>query len=128
LLDYDPESDSEHNAASMAAAAGRVITASVTRSIRSSGSDAGPIAEGDVIGLAGDTISVVSSSLTECVEGLLAKLLDDRHEIVTLIEGEGATSGTTRHITGWLEERFPHVQSEVHHGGQPLYPYLFSIE
>ena len=128
LLDYDPQGDAEHNATCMASAASRVITASVTRSIRDSASDAGPIAEGDVIGLAGDSISVVASSLTECVEGLLAKLLDDDHEIVTLIEGEGATAGDTRHITCWLEERFPHLQAEVHHGGQPLYPYLFSIE
>ena len=36
--------------------------------------------------------------------------------------------GDTRRITSWLEERFPHVEAEVHHGGQPLYPYLFSIE
>jgi len=128
LLDYDPQADAEHNATCMAAAAGRVMTGAVTRSIRASASDAGPIAEGDVIGLAGDTISVVASSLAECVEGLLAKLLDDRHEIVTLIEGEGATLGDTRRVRGWLEERFPQVEVEVHHGGQPLYPYLFSIE
>jgi DAK2 domain fusion protein YloV len=128
LLDYDPQGDADHNATCMSAAADRVITGSVTRSIRDSASDAGPISEGDVIGLAGDTISVVASTLAECVEGLLAKLLNDDHEIVTLIEGEGATAGDTRRITSWLEERFPHVEVEVHHGGQPLYPYLFSIE
>ncbi len=128
LLDYDPEGDAQHNAACMTAAAERVITGEVTRSIRSSGSEAGPIAEGDWIGLSDDRISVVAPNLPECVEGLLAKLLDDSHEIVTLIEGEGATHGDTRRIELWLEERFPHVETEVHHGGQPLYPYLFSIE
>jgi DAK2 domain fusion protein YloV len=128
LLDYDPHGDAEHNATCMSAAADRVITASVTRSIRDSASDAGPIAEGDIIGLAGDAISVVSPSVAECVEGLLAKLLRDTHEIVTLIEGEGATAGDTRRITGWVEERFPTVEIEIHHGGQPLYPYLLSIE
>ena len=128
LLDYDPQADAERNASCMASAAGRVITGSVTRSIRDSASEAGPIAEGDLIGLAGDTISVVATTLPECVEALLAKLLDDSHEIVTLIEGEGATQADTRRITGWLEERFPNVETEVHHGGQPLYPYLLSIE
>jgi DAK2 domain fusion protein YloV len=128
LLDYDPHGDAERNATCMAAAAGRVITGSVTRSIRDSASDAGPISEGDLIGLAGDRISVVASSITECVEALLGKLLGDDHEIVTLIEGEGATHADTRRITSWLEERFPHVETEVHQGGQPLYPYLLSIE
>jgi DAK2 domain fusion protein YloV len=128
LLDYDPEGDADHNARCMAAAADRVITGEVTRSVRGSGSEAGPIAEGDWIGLSDDRISVVAPSLYECVEGLLGKLLDDTHEIVTLIEGEGATTGATRRIESWLAERFPHVETEVHHGGQPLYPYLFSIE
>jgi len=128
LLDYDPQGDAEHNLRCMSAAADRVITAEVTRSIRSSASDAGPIAEGDWIGLSDDVICVVAPALCDCVEGLLAKLLDDTHEIVTLIEGDGATQADTRRITGWLEERFPQVEAEVHHGGQPLYPYLFSIE
>ncbi len=34
----------------------------------------------------------------------------------------------TRRITEWLKEARPAVETEVHHGGQPLYPYLFSIE
>jgi len=128
LLDYDPQGDAEHNVSAMSAAADRVITGEVTRSIRPSGSEVGPIAEGDWIGLSDDRISVVAPSLYECVEGLLAKLLDDSHEIVTLIEGDGASQADTRRITSWLEERFPDVETEVHHGGQPLYPYLFSIE
>ena len=60
--------------------------------------------------------------------GLLAKLLDDTHEIVTVLEGDGATAAATRHMTEWLAAEHPEVMVEVHHGGQPLYPYLFSIE
>ena len=47
---------------------------------------------------------------------------------MTLIEGEGATAADTRRITAWLHERAPDVAVEVHHGGQPLYPYLLGIE
>ena len=32
----------------------------------------------------------------------------------------------TRRITEWLAEHHPDVAAEVHHGGQPLYPYLLS--
>ena len=38
------------------------------------------------------------------------------------------SSANTRRITEWLNEHRPEVTAEVHHGGQPLYPYLFSIE
>ena len=53
---------------------------------------------------------------------------DEDHEIVTVIEGEGAHPPETRRIVEWLSERRPGITSEVHHGGQPVYPYLFSIE
>lgn len=59
---------------------------------------------------------------------LLQHLLREDHELVTVIEGEGATAGDTRRITEWLHDVHPAVATEVHHGGQPLYPYLFGIE
>jgi len=31
-------------------------------------------------------------------------------------------------VTEWLSEHHPDVTAEVHHGGQPLYPYLFGVE
>jgi dihydroxyacetone kinase-like predicted kinase len=59
---------------------------------------------------------------------LLGRLLEDRHELITLIEGEGSKVADTRKISEWLKEEHPDVALEVHHGGQPLYPYLLGIE
>jgi dihydroxyacetone kinase-like predicted kinase len=28
----------------------------------------------------------------------------------------------------WVHDNRPNCEVEVHHGGQPLYPYLFGIE
>jgi dihydroxyacetone kinase-like predicted kinase len=50
------------------------------------------------------------------------------HELITIIEGEGATQANTRRITEFLHEKYPDVEVETHPGGQPLYPYLFGIE
>jgi DAK2 domain fusion protein YloV len=128
LLEYDPYASADDNATAMLAAAGRVISGEVTRAVRDSYSDAGPIKEGDWLGLSDKRIEVVSGSLGEAGCDLLSKLVTDDHEIVTVIEGEGATAADTRRITEWLGEHRPDVSAEVHHGGQPLYPYLFSIE
>jgi len=59
---------------------------------------------------------------------LLDRLLEDRHELITLIEGEGSKAADTRKISEWLKEEHPEVALEVHHGGQPLYPYLLGLE
>ncbi len=55
-------------------------------------------------------------------------MLGDGDEIVTLIEGAGATTADTRRVSEWLRENWPGISLELHHGGQPLYPYLVSVE
>ncbi|MHB1853623.1 MAG: DAK2 domain-containing protein [Acidimicrobiales bacterium] len=128
LLAYDPQSDCRANGDSMAEAAGRVVAGEVTQAVRDSDGDAGPIQEGDWLGLSRSGIEVVAPSLFGAASGLLEKLVTDDHEIVTVIEGDGAKAADTRRLTEWLSEHRPLVAHEVHHGGQPLYPYLFSIE
>jgi dihydroxyacetone kinase-like predicted kinase len=128
LLEYDPDADVDENQASMHKAASNVVAGEVTRAVRATMSDAGPIAEGDFIGIARDGIRAIDRTLAEATIGLLEALVTDDHEIVTLIEGEGASAADTRHVTVWLEEHRPEVQVETHHGGQPLYPYLIGVE
>jgi dihydroxyacetone kinase-like predicted kinase len=129
LMEYDPEGDADANVQSMKESAGRVVAGEVTRAVRSSTCDAGPISEGDFLGLSRKSIEVVSPDLAGAAIGLLERLIDsDHHEIVTIIAGEGAGAADTRRITEWIDEHHPGVTAEIHHGGQPLYPYLFSVE
>ncbi len=128
LLAYDPQASADDNAASMGEAAASVVAAEITQAVRDSTSEAGPILEGDFLGISGEGIQAVAGSVGEVAIGLLDVLVTEEHEIVTVIEGEGATVGDTRHIRQWLEDNRPEVETEVHHGGQPLYPYYFGIE
>jgi DAK2 domain fusion protein YloV len=128
LLAYDPEAHGESNARAMEASARKVVAGEVTRAVRASVSDAGPIATGDWLGLSRQGIEVVGDSLAGVACSLLDVLVTDDHDLVTIIEGEGSGPAHTRRITEWLRDHRPNVETEEHHGGQPLYPYLFSIE
>ena len=128
LMCYDPEARADENAKEMTALASSVIAGEVTRAVRDSTSEVGPIAEGDYLGITSDGIRAVEQSQVAAACKLLDVLVTDEHEIVTVIEGEGSTPADTRTITEWLDEHRPQVSAEVHHGGQPLYPYLFGIE
>ena len=128
LLSYDPDADAQSNASAMTDMASSVIAAEVTRAVRDTDSDAGPVAVGDWIGLCQEGIVAVADSLSVCVAKLLTSLITQDHELVTIIEGEGSSAAETRRISEWLSEERPGVSVEVHHGGQPLYPYLFGIE
>jgi uncharacterized protein len=128
LVSYDPEANADDNTKAMAEAADAVVAGEVTQAVRTSSCDVGPIAEGDWLGLGRRGILAVEADLADAAVALLGHLVDDSHEIVTIIEGEGSSAGVTRRLTEWLADNRPGTEPEVHHGGQPLYPYLFGIE
>jgi hypothetical protein len=128
LLAYDPEAHVDVNARDMETSARNVVAGEITQAVRDSDCAAGPIAAGDWLGLSRQGIEAVAGSVSAAAWALLDRLVTDDHELVTLIEGEGSGAADTRSITEWLGEHRPNVDIEVHQGGQPLYPYLFSIE
>jgi hypothetical protein len=128
LMAYDPETPIDENAKAMAAAAGNVVAAEVCPAVRDSQCELGPIREGEFLGMTRHGIASINGDLAEASIRLLDQLVTSEHEIVTVIEGEGATPAVTRSITEWLHDHRPDISPEVHHGGQPLYPYLFGIE
>ncbi len=128
LLAYDPEAEGEVNARTMEDSARSVVAGEVTRAVRDSDSRVGPIHTGDWLGLSRNGIEAVEDTLSGAACTLLGVLVDEQHSLVTIIEGEGSGAADTRRITEWLRDQRPDVETEVHHGGQPLYPYLFSIE
>jgi hypothetical protein len=128
LMGYDPEAPADENAKEMTDLAAAVVAGEVTRAVRDSSTDAGTVTKGDYLGLERDGIKVIEPTLADAACKLLELLVGDQHEIVTVIEGEGANAAATRRITEWLGENRPDAGVEVHHGGQPLYPYLFGVE
>ncbi|HEX2048134.1 MAG TPA: DAK2 domain-containing protein [Acidimicrobiales bacterium] len=129
LLAYDPRADADTNAAAMSEASCRVAWGEVTRAVRDAASTpAGPVREGDWLGLDHGRITVVERDLGRAACRLLDRLVADNHEMVTVIEGEGATPSVTAQLEDWLAEHRPEAAVEVHHGGQPLAAYLISSE
>ena len=132
LVLYDPEADAVANADEMTAAAASVATGEITRAVRDTagtGSTAGPIREGDWIGLVrGEGIVAVGADPVSTSTDLLGVLVTADREIVTVVTGTDAVAADTEAIVAWLGDQLPQVTVEVHAGGQPLYPYLFGVE
>jgi DAK2 domain fusion protein YloV len=128
LLSYDPDASAPDNAAAMSASAAHVVAGEVTQAVRDTSTDAGEVRRGDWIGLSAKGVLAVADSIAVAANRLLDRLIEPHHELVTVIEGEDATAANTRRISEHLVESHPEVAVEVHHGGQPLYPYLFGVE
>jgi fatty acid kinase len=128
LVAYDATASLDANRAAMAEAAGRVRAGEVTQAVRDSVAECGPIATGDWIAITRDGIAVAVKSVTDAATALLDALVDDDSELVTIIVGADADADDTARIGDYLATAHPDVEVEVHHGDQPLYPYLIGVE
>jgi DAK2 domain fusion protein YloV len=128
LMGFNPESDPDTNAKAMAEAAEQVRWGEVTWAVRDATTSAGPVRQGDHLGLLGHDIVTVAADVGDAACGLLERLVEDDHELVTVVEGEAATPEATDRIRQWLTTHCPDVAVEVHRGDQPLAAYLFSAE
>lgn len=128
LVAYDPEAVGTANLDRLWGAAEHVCTGEITQAVRASSAECGPIAEGDWIGVERDGIHVCASNVIDALTALVDRMVDDDSEIVTVIVGADAHAGDTRLLEEHVQSQHPHVEVEVHDGGQPLYPFLVSVE
>lgn len=129
LIAYDPELDAPGNVLPMRHAAEAIETGEVTQAVRASNTDAGPVAEGDWMGIVrGEGIVAIAPDVVTAAKSLLERLVGEERELVTVITGADADAEETTELEEWFAERFPDVELEHHEGNQPLYPYLFGVE
>ena len=62
------------------------------------------------------------------MDQLLAVAALKEDSLVTLYYGQEVSPPQAEETSRRIRERFPQVEVEVAHGGQPSYPYLLSIE
>ena len=128
LMAFSADATAAHNAGEMSEAAGAVTAAEVTQAVRDATSSAGPIRTGDWLGIGPDGIAAVESGPVEAATKLLSAIIDDDHELLTVLTGADADPAATEAIVAHVGENHPDVEVEVTEGGQPLYPYYFGLE
>ncbi|GAB4319107.1 MAG: DAK2 domain-containing protein [Phototrophicales bacterium] len=105
-----------------------VISGEITNATRDSETEDGVIVrEGDVIGLINGRLMVVATNQADAVCQLLRNIPDlDDHELITLYYGKDAQQPDV--LLKTLQDEFSDHEIVLINGGQPLYPYLISVE
>lgn len=129
MFAVDPEASIEDNVSTMTEAASGVLTGEVTTAIKDSkDSSGGPICEGDVIGIADGSIDAVGSDVESVVLELLKKMEAQDFDTLTLLAGKDLSDDSLDAIVDSVENEFEDLEIDAQHGGQPLYPVVFSLE
>ncbi|EHS56732.1 DAK2 domain-containing protein [Paenibacillus sp. Aloe-11] len=125
---FQEEEAFETNQDNMREAVSRVKSGQVTYAVRDTTLDDLHIMAGHYIGIQDSKIVATEEELVATSRLLLTKMLVNGDEIVTILTGSDAKQEDTDQLVAWLEEHYSDAEVEVHEGGQPIYPYLFSVE
>lgn len=128
LLAFDESKSIEENYERMSASLGDVVSGSVTTAVRDTTIDGLEIHENDNLGMVDGKIVVSNPDMMETLEETFAHMLDEDSEIVTIYVGEDGSEELANELAQVLAEKYEDVEVEIHQGGQPVYPYLFSVE
>ena len=128
LLAFDESKSIEENYERMSASLSDVVSGSVTTAVRDTTIDGLEIHENDNLGMVDGKIVVSNPDMMETLEETFAHMLDEDSEIVTIYVGEDGSEELANELAQALVEKYEDVEVEIHQGGQPVYPYLFSVE
>lgn len=128
LMAFQPSGELDENKRLMEEAAKRVKTGQVTYAVRETNIDGITLEKGDFMGIFDKTIVAKDKRALEAAKKLLAKMIGEDDEIVTILQGEDAPDDEVNELIEYIENSFGHVEIETHKGNQPLYSYIFSVE
>ena len=128
IINYMPEADAQANLNAMIEGIGNVKTGQVTYAVRDTHIDDKEIHEGDIMGIGDSGILSVGQSVEETTKEMLAQLVDEDTELISLYYGQDVQEEDAEKFAGEVEELYPDVDVDVHSGGQPIYYYVLSVE
>lgn len=131
LMEYANEregSDLDGLTQVMKDALGNVLTLEITRATRSVSLDGIKVKEGEFIGLIDDKLAAAGNSLRGLVKDLLVKAGADKRELITVYYGERVSEQEANELVDSLNADYGDQEFQIIHGGQPLYPYIISVE
>ncbi|WP_404799118.1 DAK2 domain-containing protein [Apilactobacillus kunkeei] len=128
MLSFNPDASLEDNVSEMEDMLDTVVSGDVTNAVRDTEIDGVKIKKDDYMGIIDGKIKVVKDDLNETTIDMIKEMLDEDSEVVTIIYGEGMTQDQADELAEQVESIEDDLEVEVHPGGQPVYPYLISVE
>lgn len=128
MLGFDESMEPAEIEETMTAQLATVKTAQVTYAARDSVFDDQEIREGQLLGLLETKVSFVEDQMEVLIEKLFARLLEEGGTYINIYYGADATEEQAQAIREQVQGMNPEAEVICLNGGQPIYPYIFSVE
>lgn len=128
ILAFHPESDINENEQAMDEARKQVKTGEITYAVRDTQIDGITIENGNFMGIADGEIKASHQDRTETARLLLAEMITEDDEILTILQGEDVSDEEVKELADEAGNTFEDIEIEIHKGNQPIYSYIFSME
>ena len=128
IINFVPDMSAEENEEAMLDAIQYVKTGQVTYAVRDTHIDDKEIHKDDIMGIGDSGILAVGTDIAGTTKEMLAELVDDDSELISVYYGEDVSEEDAMKLTEELEELYPNVDIDTHLGGQPIYYYVISVE
>ena len=128
IINFMPDADAKTNEEAMLEEIKNVKTGQMTYAVRDTHIDDKEIHEGDIMGIGDSGILAVGKDLVETTKELIANLVDEDSELISIYYGEEVSEEEAEKFAGEIEELYPDVDVDIQFGGQPIYYYVLAVE
>ena len=130
LLAFEGNKTLAENVADMTENLSEVTSGQVTNAVRDTAIDGLTIHENDWLGMIDNKIVISDKDMFGVLTETFSKMMADNEdaEIISIYIGADGTRKLVDKLCKTLEASYPDVDIEIFEGGQPVYPYLFSVE
>lgn len=128
IINFMPDADAKTNEEAMLEEIKNVKTGQVTYAVRDTHIDDKEIHEGDIMGIGDSGILAVGKDLEETTKELIANLVDEDSELISIYYGEEVSEEDAEKFTEEITELYPDVDVDIQFGGQPIYYYFLAVE
>ena len=127
LLVFNDQDDLDNIKQNMEVEIKKVKTIEITYAVKNSKVNGYDIKENDVLGLVNGTIKAVGSNELDVIEEIIESDWEDE-DLITIYYGDGASEDDAEKIKNKFTDKSSDAEIEIYKGGQPLYPYIISLE
>lgn len=128
MVSFNSEVECRVNTENMLIALKNVQSGQVTFAVRDTEMDDITIKKADFLGMLDNHIVIAHIDLLKTSQDLIKLMLEGGGEIVTILTGLDAPNEVTQELEPYIRLHYPDIEVEIHSGGQPLYPYIISVE